>query len=91
MQPRRSLLLSFLSLIVFGLSTNASAQGPDPRFTIEPSYDVVLQVVIGGDDKSGSRLPEQLGGRSADLEWIGPRCAVGLGNSGDDFSDIHEP
>ncbi len=60
MQPRRSLLFSFLSLIVFGLPTNASAQGPDPRFTIEPSYDVVLQVVIGGDDKSGSRLPDNL-------------------------------
>ncbi|MFL6468198.1 MAG: hypothetical protein ACJ72Z_09610 [Pyrinomonadaceae bacterium] len=27
---------------------------------VESSYDVVLQVVIGGDDKSGGRLPENL-------------------------------
>ena len=60
MHPRRSLFFSLLSLIVFGLSTNASSQANEPRFTIEPSYDVVLQVVIGGDDKSGSRLPDNL-------------------------------
>ena len=57
--PGRSVSLFLLSVLLLSFAVNASAQ-TDQR--IEASYDVVLQLVIGTDDKSaGQPLPQNLG------------------------------
>lgn len=59
MQLRRFQLSFVFSLLFIVVPIAAYAQG-DQRVTIEPAYDVILQVVIGGDEKAGTKLPNNL-------------------------------
>ncbi len=54
-------VISYFLLSILFLSSSAVLAQSDPRNVIEPSYDVVLQLVIGTDDKSaGQSLPQNL-------------------------------
>jgi hypothetical protein len=64
---RSKLFFSILLLTIFVLiSSSVNAQG-DPR-PAEPSYDVLLQIVIGGDDKANMPLPQNLAGIAKQLK-----------------------
>lgn len=58
MHFRRSQLIFIIAMIFVALPFVAKAQ--NDQFKIEPSYDVILQVVIGGDEKGGTKLPNNL-------------------------------
>ena len=66
MHFRRSQLIFFIAMIFVALPFAARAQGD--QFKIEPSYDVILQVVIGGDEKGGTKLPNNLDGIAKQLK-----------------------
>ncbi|MGH9948618.1 MAG: hypothetical protein ACRD6X_15680 [Pyrinomonadaceae bacterium] len=53
-----SITLSIFILLAAGIS--ALSQGPQER-PIEQSYDVILQVMIGGDKAQGQSIPQNLG------------------------------
>ena len=55
-------VISYFLLSTLVLASAAAAQ-VDPRSQIEPSYDVVLQLVVGTDERSaGQPLPQNLTG-----------------------------
>ena len=66
MHFRRSQLIFFIAMIFVALPFVARAQ--NDQFKIEPSYDVILQVVIGGDEKGGTKLPNNLDGIAKQLK-----------------------
>ena len=66
MHFRRSQLIFFFAMIFVALPFVAKAQGD--QFKIEPSYEVILQVVIGGDEKAGTKLPNNLDGIARQLK-----------------------
>jgi len=72
-------VFSFLILFIFaGVSF---AQG-DARQVIEPSYDVMLQIVIGGDDKaSGQPMPQNLANVAKQLRATYPFADYRLVNT----------
>lgn len=52
--------LVFLFLVLLTFAVTSFAQG-DARQAIEPSYDVVLQIVVSGDDKAATQpMPQNL-------------------------------
>ena len=78
---RSKLIFSILVLSTFVLISNSpvNAQG-DPRGA-EPSYDVLLQIVIGGDDKANMPLPQNLGNIAKQLKANFPYADYKLANA----------
>ena len=78
---RSKLILSILGLSIFVLTSTLPvvAQG-DPR-VIESSYDVVLQIVIGGDDKANMPLPQNLAAVAKQLKANYPYPDYKLANT----------
>lgn len=74
-------VISYFLLSILLLVSSAVAQA-DPRNPIEPSYDVVLQLVIGTDDRaSGQPLPQNLSGVTRQLRGNYPFAEYRLANT----------
>ena len=68
MNRRKSYSLILLIFLLLAAAGSLFAQN-DQRPPIEPSYDVILQVVAGGDDKvPGQPLPQSLGAIARQLK-----------------------
>jgi len=78
---RSKLIFSILGLSIFVLASSLPirAQG-DPR-PVEPSYDAVLQIVIGGDDKANMPLPQNLAAVAKQLKANYPYPEYKLANT----------
>lgn len=64
---RPKLVFSFLILLTF--VSVSFAQGDARQAAIEPSYDVILQIVVSGDDKAATQpLPQNLAGIAKQLK-----------------------
>jgi len=76
MQYSRSLLFFiFISIFVIGAYAQDAPRAP------ETSYDVVLQIVIGGDDKANMPLPQNLGTITKQLKTNYPYADYKLANT----------
>jgi hypothetical protein len=78
---RSKLIFSILLLSAFVLISNlpVRAQG-DPR-PPDASYDVILQIVVGGDDKANMPLPQSLAGVAKQLKSNYPYADYKLANT----------
>jgi hypothetical protein len=65
--PGKSVSIFLLSIFILSVSATSFSQG-DPRTQIEQSYEVILQIVIGGSDKAANQpLPANLSGITKQL------------------------
>jgi hypothetical protein len=55
-------------LVLFSLTTAFAQDTPKPVPPIEPSYDVMVHIVIGSNDTAGAALPSDLAGISRELK-----------------------
>lgn len=65
---RPKLIFSILLLSIFVLVSNLTLKAQVDSRPVEPSYDVLLQIVIGGDDKPNMPLPQNLAGIARQLK-----------------------
>ena len=74
-------IFSILLLSAFVLISNLAVSAQGDQRVAEPSYDAVLQIVIGGDDKASMALPQNLSGIARQLKANYPYAEYKLANT----------